>query len=107
MDQYLIEVNESTFDSEVINSEKLCLVDFWADWCGPCKALKPILEKLSAEKREIKFCTVNVDQNQTIPAKYQIRGIPTLILFQNGNPVATKVGACSREALIEFIEANY
>lgn len=106
MGQYLIAITEDTFDSEVINSERPCLVDFWADWCAPCKAMKPILEKLAKEKTTVKFCTVDVDQNQTLPSKYQIRGIPTIILFQNGNVVATKVGACSQDALIEFIDNN-
>lgn len=101
----LVEVGNNTFDLEVINEPLPVLVDFWATWCGPCKMVAPILEHLAGEYAgKLKIVTVNVDNNQQIPARYNIRGIPTLLLFKKGQVEATKVGALSKSQLTAFID---
>ncbi len=85
-------VTDSSFEEEVLNSDKLVLVDFWAEWCGPCRALAPKLEELSNEMSEVKIVKVNTDENKESPAKYGVRGIPTMILFKNGQEVDQVVG---------------
>ena len=100
-------VTDSTFSSEVLNSPIPVLVDYWAEWCGPCKMIAPALDE-SAETYagRLGFAKVNVDHNQVVPSRYHVRGIPTLMLFKHGEVVATKMGAVSKSQLASFIDAN-
>ena len=105
MSEQIVHVTDSSFDSEVLNSDLPVLVDFWAEWCGPCKMIAPVLDEIATEYAgKIKVCKVDVDANPEIPPKFGIRGIPTLILFKGGNAEATKVGALSKTQLTEFVE---
>jgi len=100
-------VSESTFDDEVINAEQPVLVDFWAEWCGPCKMIDPILHDLADEYAgKIRIAKVNIDNDQQIANRFKIRGIPTLMVFGDGKVQAMKVGAVTKGALKEFIEQN-
>ena len=100
-------VTDTTFNSEVLESQIPVLVDYWAEWCGPCKMIGPILDE-SAESYadRLSIAKVNVDENQSVPSRYHVRGIPTLMLFKNGAVVATKVGAVSKSQLAAFIDEN-
>jgi thioredoxin 1 len=100
-------VTDSSFESDVLESQIPVLVDYWAEWCGPCKMIGPALDE-SAESYSgrLNIAKINVDQNQSVPSRYQIRGIPTLMLFKNGEVVATKIGAVSKSQLAAFIDAN-
>ena len=94
------QVTDASFDSEVVNAGTPVLVDFWAEWCGPCKMIAPILDDVTKEYAgKLKVAKLNIDENQETPAKYGIRGIPTLMLFKGGNVEATKVGALSKSQL--------
>ena len=100
-------VTDDTFDPEVLKSETPVLVDYWAEWCGPCKMIAPILDEVAKEySGRLKVAKLNIDENQATPPKYGIRGIPTLMLFKNGNVEATKVGALSKTQLAAFIDSN-
>ena len=100
-------VTDDTFEPEVLKSETPVLVDYWAEWCGPCKSIAPILDEVAKEyEGRLKIAKINVDENQRTPAKFGIRGIPTLMLFKNGNVEATKVGALSKSQLAAFLDAN-
>ncbi len=100
-------VSDDTFDVEVLQSTTPVLVDYWAEWCGPCKMIAPILDDLAKEYAgKLKVAKLNIDENQATPPKYGIRGIPTLMLFKNGSVETTKVGALSKTQLAAFIDAN-
>jgi len=100
-------VTDDTFEPEVLKSDIPVLVDYWAEWCGPCKMIAPILDQVAAEyDGRLKVAKVNVDENQAVPAKFGIRGIPTLMLFKNGNLEATRVGALSKSQLTAFLDSN-
>ena len=100
-------VTDATFEPEVLKSETPVLVDYWAEWCGPCKSIAPILADIAKEyDGRLKIAKINVDENQQVPAKFGIRGIPTLMLFKNGNVEATRVGALSKSQLTAFLDSN-
>jgi thioredoxin 1 len=100
-------VSDDTFEAEVIKAEGTVLVDYWADWCGPCKMIAPILDEIAEEYAgKLKVAKLNIDENPNTPPKFGIRGIPTLMIFKNGNVEATKVGAVSKSQLSAFIDSN-
>jgi thioredoxin 1 len=100
-------VSDASFDGDVIQSGTPVLVDYWAEWCGPCKMIAPILDEVSqAYQGKLQIAKMNVDDNREVPAKFGIRGIPTLMLFKDGQLAATKVGALSKAQLTQFIDAN-
>jgi thioredoxin 1 len=103
----IVHVTDDTFEQEVLQSQTPVLVDYWAEWCGPCKMIAPALDQIAAEYAgRLKVTKLNIDENQATPPKYGIRGIPTLMLFKNGNLEATKVGALSKAQLSAFIDSN-
>ncbi|TVS08423.1 MAG: thioredoxin TrxA [Gammaproteobacteria bacterium] len=107
MSDNITHVSKDTFDDDVLKADKPVLVDYWAEWCGPCKMIAPILDEIAGEYSErVKVCKVNVDENQETAAKYGIRGIPTLMLFKNGDVEATKVGAVSKSQLAAFLDSH-
>ena len=107
MSNQITDVTDSNFEQDVIKSDTPVLVDFWAEWCGPCKTLHPILEDVVGDYvGKIKFTKLNVDDSSETAAKYGIRGIPSLLLFKEGEVVATKVGTPSKAALLEFLNEN-
>ncbi|KAI3589711.1 MULTISPECIES: thioredoxin TrxA [Burkholderiaceae] len=100
-------VSDASFDTDVLKSDKPVLLDFWAEWCGPCKMIAPILDEVAKDYGDrVQIAKINVDENQQVPAKFGIRGIPTLILFKNGEVVAQKVGALSKSQLTSFLDAQ-
>jgi thioredoxin 1 len=101
------QVSNDSFEADVLKAESPVLVDYWAEWCGPCKMIAPILDEVSRDYADkLNVAKVNVDENQEIASKYGIRGIPTLMLFRNGAVVATKVGALSKSQLTAFLDSN-
>ena len=107
MSDLIIATSDAGFEGDVLQADKPVLVDFWADWCGPCKMIAPILEEVATElDGRVKFAKVNVDDNSETPTKYGVRGIPSLILFKGGNVIATKVGALTKSQLLAFLEEN-
>ena len=100
-------INDSEFENEVLKSKGLVLVDFWAEWCGPCRAIAPTIEEMAQEfDGQVQVVKVNVDESRAIAAKMGIRGIPTLMMFNGGQLAATKVGALTRSQMSEFIKSN-
>ena len=100
-------VTDNSFESDVLGSDLPVLVDYGAEWCGPCKVIAPVLEEIAAEyDGRMKVCKLDIDTNGETPPKYGIRGIPTLMLFKNGNVEATKVGALSKSQLTAFLDSN-
>ncbi|MDB5711697.1 MAG: thioredoxin [Sphingomonas bacterium] len=100
------QVTDSSFHADVISADKPVLVDFWAEWCGPCKMIGPSLEEISDELGEqVSIVKINIDDNPEAPGKYGVRGIPTMILFKNGQPAATQVGAAPKSQLKRWIES--
>ena len=107
MSESILKLTDAEFENQVIKSEKPILVDYWAEWCGPCKMIAPVLEEVASELSDkILIDKLNVDENSETPPKYGIRGIPTLMLFKNGEVVGTQVGAISKSDLINFIKNN-
>ncbi|MEP0074230.1 MAG: thioredoxin TrxA [Marinomonas sp.] len=104
MSENTIQITDAQFAEEVLNSELPVVVDFWAPWCGPCKMIAPVLEDVAAEYAgKVKVVKLNVDENQETAPKYNVRGIPTLLVVKGGEVVATKVGAVSKSQLVEFV----
>ncbi|MFM8391646.1 MAG: thioredoxin TrxA [Methylophilaceae bacterium] len=107
MSDQILYVTDAAFEQEVLQSTTPVLVDYWAEWCGPCKMIAPILDDVAKEYQgRIKVAKLNIDENPMTPPKYGIRGIPTLMIFKNGNVEATKVGALSKSQLTAFIDSN-
>ena len=105
MSEQIKYVSDASFEADVLKSDKPVLVDFWAEWCGPCKMIAPILDEVSKDYGDkVQIAKINVDENQGVPAKFGIRGIPTLMLFKGGELAATKVGALSKAQLTAFID---
>lgn len=100
-------ITDDSFETDVLNAEGAVLVDFWAEWCGPCKQIGPFLEEISAEMgQQVTVAKINIDENPMTPSKYGVRGIPTLMLFKNGEVAATKIGAAPKTKLVEWIQSS-
>lgn len=107
MSELIVHVTDDSFESDVLKSSQPVLVDYWADWCGPCKMIAPVLEDIAGEYAgKVKIAKLNIDDNPNTPPRYGIRGIPTLMLFKDGEVEATKVGAVSKSQLTAFIDSN-
>lgn len=107
MGENIQHTTDAEFEADVLGADKPVLVDYWAEWCGPCKMIAPILEEIAQEYSDkLKVCKIDIDANQDTPPKYGIRGIPTLMLFKNGAVEATKVGALSKSQLQAFLDSN-
>jgi thioredoxin 1 len=106
MSDAIVHTTDTSFESDVLQSDIPALVDFWAAWCGPCKMIAPLLDELADEYAgRVKICKVDVDSNPETAAKFNVRGIPTLLVFKNGTVEATKVGALSKAQLVEFVDS--
>lgn len=107
MSEFITSVSDASFEDDVLKAEGPVLVDYWAEWCGPCKMIAPVLDEIAQTYAgKLKVCKLNIDDNQATPPKYGVRGIPTLMLFKNGNVEATKVGALSKSQLAAFLDSN-
>jgi len=106
MTDNIIHISDSDFEDQVLKSDKPVIVDYWAEWCGPCKMIAPILDEIAEEYGDkLTVAKLNVDENQETPQKYSVRGIPTLMIFKAGDVAATKVGAMSKSQLSAFIDS--
>lgn len=99
-------VTDSSFEADVLKSDKPVLVDFWAEWCGPCRQLGPVIDEIAGEMGNIKVVKVNIDENPEVPTKYGVRGIPTLMVFKEGELADTKVGAMPKSQVEEWLKAT-
>lgn len=107
MSQHILTTSDASFENDVLKSDSPVLVDFWAEWCGPCKMIAPVLDEVSTEYAgKVKIAKLNIDNNAGTPAKYGVRGIPTLILFKSGQVQATKVGALTKSQLTAFLDTH-
>lgn len=107
MNDKIVAVSDASFENDVLKSEKPVLLDYWAEWCGPCKMIAPILDEIADEYSDkVTIAKINIDDNQETPAKYVVRSIPTLMIFKEGEVSATKVGALSKAQLMEFIDST-
>ena len=107
MSDKTVKITDENFEELVINSDKLVIVDFWAEWCGPCKQIGPVLEEISEEmKDQVVIAKHNIDQEPNTPTKYGIKGIPTMLLFKGGELKATKVGATTKSNIVSWIKEN-
>ena len=105
MTEHIVHISDESFDKEVLQSERPVLIDYWAEWCGPCKMIAPVLDEIATEYSDrLKVVKLNIDDNPQTPPKYGIRGIPTLMVFKNGQVEATKVGAVSKAQLTAFLD---
>ena len=107
MTELVTNISDESFDAEVLKCSVPVMVDFWAEWCGPCKSIAPIIEELACEyEGKIKICKLNIDESPETPTKFSVRGIPTLLLFKNGAVVSQKVGAAAKSQLSAWIDSN-
>ncbi|MGD8587829.1 MAG: thioredoxin TrxA [Chromatiales bacterium] len=107
MSEQILHVTDDSFESDVLKSNQPVLIDYWAEWCGPCKMIAPVLDEIATEYAgKLKVAKLNIDDNPNTPPRYGIRGIPTLMLFKDGEVEATKVGAVSKSQLVAFIDSN-
>ena len=107
MSEHIVHISDESFEEEVLQSKRPVLIDYWAEWCGPCKMIAPVLEEIATEYSDrLKVVKLNIDDNPQTPPKYGIRGIPTLMVFKNGQVEATKVGAVSKAQLTAFLDEN-
>ena len=107
MSKNIVHTSDATFDQDILKADKPVLLDFWAEWCGPCKMIAPVLDEIAEEyKEKLTIAKINIDENPQTPPKFGIRGIPTLILFKNGIVEAQKVGAVSKSQLAAFLDSN-
>ena len=107
MSEHIVHISDESFEEEVLQSERPVLIDYWAEWCGPCKTIAPVLDEIATEYSDrLKVVKLNIDDNPQTPPKYGIRGIPTLMVFKNGQVEATKVGAVSKAQLTAFLDEN-
>ncbi len=107
MSDHIVHISDDSFENDVVSSDQPVLLDFWAEWCGPCKMIAPILEEIASEyKDRVRIAKINIDENPQTPPKFNIRGIPTLLLFKDGTVAAQKVGAVSKSQLAAFLDEN-
>ena len=107
MAEHIVHISDESFEEEVLQSERPVLIDYWAEWCGPCKMIAPVLDEIATEYSDrLKVVKLNIDDNPQTPPKYGIRGIPTLMVFKNGQVEATKVGSVSKAQLTAFLDDN-